>query len=408
MLQSVKTKLEETNTKAEINDPAQVLSLTREELVGDLYYAGSLGYYGQYLAILRAMELQNGGHYQLAAGTGTVGYEPKVSYFFGLPKAIEPGGVAFDIPLYNISGVDDGDLPKKRQFILNTGFLSSALEHTVPEQMFTSDAKPGEAISAVKALAKANALNQRIYHITSANQSTTINNIHHDSDTMTEIRNALNTGKEVITHTDPVSVPGWTGAGYIITDPDTGAGAYKIAGGANGGMIDIQPNNTPPYGAILMLGFTEVLTDSPVLVGRIAAGFVGLGFGAIVGGLVLAIILVVVVSYIVNAIKQIEEEFKADIINWAATNSVASQLPIDNCKISSVNRRLILSGWLQCGYRCKSAVPPNTLIARYLPVEFGCPSPLPCVPGLINPPEARLPLSVPVPLEVFQCIGLAQ
>jgi hypothetical protein len=54
---------------------------------------------------------------------------------------------------------------------------------------------------------------------------------------MNEIKNALNAGKEVITHTDAVSVPGWTGAGYYITDPIIGDGAYKIAGGGNGGFI---------------------------------------------------------------------------------------------------------------------------------------------------------------------------
>ena len=55
---------------------------------------------------------------------------------------------------------------------------------------------------------------------------------------MDEIRNALiNAGKEVITHTDAVSVPGWSGAGYIITDSVTGEGAYKIAGGGNGSFI---------------------------------------------------------------------------------------------------------------------------------------------------------------------------
>ncbi len=51
---------------------------------------------------------------------------------------------------------------------------------------------------------------------------------------MNDIRNALNAGNEVITHTDAVSVPGWTGAGYIITDPLTGDGAYLISGGGNG------------------------------------------------------------------------------------------------------------------------------------------------------------------------------
>jgi len=54
---------------------------------------------------------------------------------------------------------------------------------------------------------------------------------------MNDIQNALAVGKEVITHTNPISVPGWTGAGYIIFDPDTGEGAYRITGGGNGGWM---------------------------------------------------------------------------------------------------------------------------------------------------------------------------
>jgi len=92
---------------------------------------------------------------------------------------------------------------------------------------------PGEAISAVKALAKANAQGQRIYQITPANQGTTLPNIHHHLDTMTEIRTALAAGLEVITHTDAVSIPGWSETGYIILDPGTGSGAFKIGGGGN-------------------------------------------------------------------------------------------------------------------------------------------------------------------------------
>jgi len=36
----------------------------------------------------------------------------------------------------------------------------------------------------------------------------------------------------VIIHSDPVSVPGWTGAGYIVFDPVVGDGAYLISGGS--------------------------------------------------------------------------------------------------------------------------------------------------------------------------------
>jgi hypothetical protein len=70
------------------------------------------------------------------------------------------------------------------------------MEHAVPEPMFVNDQTPGEAISAVKALQKANASGQRIYHLTLANQATALPNLHHNALVMEEIRNALAAGKE--------------------------------------------------------------------------------------------------------------------------------------------------------------------------------------------------------------------
>ena len=103
--------------------------------------------------------------------------------------------------------------------------------------MFVTPEDPGEGISAVKALSKAAQQGQRIYHITPANAATVLPNIHIDAAAKSEITAALNAGKEVTTHTDPISVPGWSGAGYVIFDPVTGDGAYKISGGANGGWL---------------------------------------------------------------------------------------------------------------------------------------------------------------------------
>ncbi len=268
-LNQLKTALEHTKTKLESNDQTQIAALTREELLGDLFRTGTLGYYAQLMGLNHIMGLQSGSHYQMGAGTGTFGYEPKVSYLFGIPKAIEPGGAVFDIPLVTITGVNDGDPVKKKQFVLQTGILSSALEHAVPEQMFTNAQNPGEAISAVKALQKASAAGQRIYHITQANQDTTLPNIHHDSDTMTEIRNALNAGKEVITHTDIVSVPGWSGAGYIITDPITGDGAFKIAGGGNGGWFTLLAVASTAL-LLLTISLSGLLVSIPIFIALVA------------------------------------------------------------------------------------------------------------------------------------------
>jgi hypothetical protein len=54
---------------------------------------------------------------------------------------------------------------------------------------------------------------------------------------MSEITAALATGKEVIAHTDQLTVPGFRGSGYVITDPVTGEGVYKISGGKNGAFF---------------------------------------------------------------------------------------------------------------------------------------------------------------------------
>jgi hypothetical protein len=234
-LQQVKTDLEATQAALESDDPTLIDSLSREDVLGDMFHAGVLGYYAQYITLGYLAGLTQKAHHYLPAGTGSLGYEPKVDYFFGTPRAIEPGGIALNIPIVNVAKADGTDPETTKNYTLQIGMLSSALEHAVPEQMVADPDDPPDAISAVKALSKASAAGQRIYHLAQANQTSTLPNIHHDTQTLDEIRAALAIGKEVITHTDAVSVPGWSGAGYIILDPETGNGAYKISGGTNGG-----------------------------------------------------------------------------------------------------------------------------------------------------------------------------
>ncbi|NOX76209.1 MAG: hypothetical protein GXP17_06240 [Gammaproteobacteria bacterium] len=229
------------------------------------------GYYAQYIALAKLIGQQQKAQHYLAAGYGTFGYEPNVDYFFGIPRAITTGGAVMNIPILNITATDsapDTAAEDKKNYTLQIGILSSALEHAVPEQLFTTDpANPADAISAVKALSKASAQGQRIYHITQANQNIALANINHDPYTMAEIRNALAVGKEVMTHTDVVSVPGWSGAGYIIIDPVTGSGAYKIGGGLNGSLLgfDISFSQSEAVGVgLFIISILAVLASAPL------------------------------------------------------------------------------------------------------------------------------------------------
>ena len=274
-LQSLKAKVEQTKGKLESNDQAQLASITREDILGDLFYAGALGYFAEFNALSHVSNLQSNTYSSLLPSFGTYGYEPEVSYFFGLPRSIETGGIAMDLDsVTSVVAVSDGDETKRINTAFQLGILSSALEHAIPEQMFSTAENPADAISAVKALQKASVAGQRIYHITNANKNTILPNIHHNSLTMSEIRDALNAGKEVITHTDSVSVPGWSGAGYILFDPDTGSGAYKISGGMNGGILFESPIDNLPIPTVDQMftffsflgaglsGFSESVLDS--------------------------------------------------------------------------------------------------------------------------------------------------
>ncbi|MEW5824846.1 MAG: hypothetical protein AB1766_10975 [Pseudomonadota bacterium] len=147
------------------------------------------------------------------------------------------------------------------------GQYNSAMEHATPEAFWVdktqcrhtdsngqvhnpSQPACSEGISAVKALALAQAQGQRIYTITPSNAATALPTLPVGGEVGAEIRNAIQAGKEVTIHESPITAHGWTGYGYIIVDPETGAGAYLIEG--NGGFLDWWQENGFSISSVLM------------------------------------------------------------------------------------------------------------------------------------------------------------
>ncbi|MFO7604136.1 MAG: transglutaminase domain-containing protein [Gammaproteobacteria bacterium] len=253
-LTNLQTQLTTTRTPLESGDPAQLASINREDILGDMFYAGVMGYFAHYLSIGRVASLLYGAKQNLLPSVGIYGHLPKVNYFFSIPTAVETGAVEMD--LFNISTTtvaQDADKQKRFNFMIATGTLLSTLEHAAPEQMFTSASNPGEAISAVKALSIASAAGQQIYQLTKQNWATVLPNINLSSEVIGEITAALNAGKNVITHTDNISIPNWVGAGYIIYDPEDGDGAYKISGGKNGSFFKWLNDNSDAIGLVTLV-----------------------------------------------------------------------------------------------------------------------------------------------------------
>jgi len=163
---------------------------------------------------------------------------------------------------------------QNRWIVSNTlrGQYASAMEHAVLEQMwvdrntcrYTDEngtvQNPAlqacaEGISAVKAQAIAQQQGQKIYTIDQDNRATALAKLPVSGSVGAEIRSAVEAGKTVTFHEKQISAHGWTSYGFIIVDPETGAGAYLIEGKGNGGYLD----NFNGTGAAFLLFIASLL-----------------------------------------------------------------------------------------------------------------------------------------------------
>lgn len=214
--------------------------MTKEDLTGDLLYSTLLGYFAANETSLRVVQRSAGAVAYRHASFGHFGVTAKGRYGYGIPRQVAFPGLTMDVDHWRDTAVmQDNDNAQQIVFVRQMGTRLSAYAHLVPEKFWTNEQHPGKGVSAVKALAKAAAEGQKIYTLTGAHPSA-VYPLQIDEHARAEIQNALNAGQTVTVHERPITVLGWTGSGYIISDPATGSGAYKISGGANGGWLLLQ------------------------------------------------------------------------------------------------------------------------------------------------------------------------
>lgn len=228
----LKTKLELTKAKLESHD---YTNLTKDDILGDLLYTTALIYYTEHDIMNQVQSRITGVECVRLPSEATFSNSLAVTYFFGIPRWVKAGGLIMDVPMNNIIVVaGDGDSSKEVVFMLASGVSSSALEHSVPEQLFSTPENPAQGISAVKALQIANDQGIPIYTINQSNINAILPQLQVSGDVKTDIVNVVNAGKEVTVSKTNISFNGWTGCGYIVIDPTTGAGAYMIKGISGG------------------------------------------------------------------------------------------------------------------------------------------------------------------------------
>lgn len=252
-LERTKKTLEDTKTKLEAfqasKDQTALAGLTKHDLTGAIMQAGVQSYF----AVLQAQDViaqkQAGIITNPYMSFGTFGTGLSTQYRYGIAMSTKPKGVIMDIDRILKQTVDkDNVRAKVTAYNRATGPSMSLNENLVPEQLFDdpkTTEKEAEGISAVKALQIAAQQGQTIYTITQANYSAVLPKLNHSQDVMTDVRNAINAGKEVTISQTQVHAFGWSGTGYIVLDPESGVGAYLIGGGADGGWTNIEIPELP-------------------------------------------------------------------------------------------------------------------------------------------------------------------
>ena len=238
-LRVLQEKLSATQSILQDANVTELATLTREEVLGDMMYAGTLSYYAQYLMQSTLTQQAMGVDGVLLGGSGVFGYKPEVVKLYGLPIRLASGGISLDIVDIDTSEAKDFDPVKRKQAAIQTGMIGSALEHSVPEQMFNTDPNNyTEAFSSMKAMQKANEQGQKIFQITKENVDTVMPQLQLAAAAKADIEVAARAGYTVITHEKRITLDGYTGEGYIILD-EYGYGSYLINGGLNGAFFSL-------------------------------------------------------------------------------------------------------------------------------------------------------------------------
>lgn len=232
-LASLKAKLESTTAKLQNKDFS---GLTYDDLIGDLLYTTVLTYHAD-LDTIKHITSKTMGVNTITLPSETIfSTKLKIINTWGTPKLVKIEGLYMDADcLMQVAKSKDGKSDTVKHYMLSFGMTSSTLEHSVPELLFSPpDSPSAEGVSAVKALQIANDQGIPIYTINQFNITSILPQLQIDQQVKDDILNAINAGKVVTVSKTNINFNGWNGCGYIIINPDTGAGAYMISGAFNG------------------------------------------------------------------------------------------------------------------------------------------------------------------------------
>ncbi|HMB53062.1 MAG TPA: transglutaminase domain-containing protein [Thermoanaerobaculia bacterium] len=220
-----------------------------DDVLGESLHVHGQSYFQQVEAANRMAAHHLGVRAIKRPAEGLVTGGPGFGYLFG--TAVETGNISFNIDVrrYLVSVASlDGDPDDELQYMLSSGSAGSAAEHQIFEML-----QGTESVSAVKLLGVANEQGIPIYQIDSANLAQVLPLLDLPSAVRSDVVNSVNAGKIVTVPQHAFQYLDWSGLGYLVIDPVTGAAGYLISGGlAGGGTAEDDGEGSDVWSLIVM------------------------------------------------------------------------------------------------------------------------------------------------------------
>ena len=149
----------------------------------------------------------------------------------GEPAAFRRAERTIDVAGMTLGLFDaDGDRSYRRQVFELLGAQSSYLEGQIFAQVLER-----QGIASVSALTASKRAGQTLQEVDAGNVDAVLNQVSLDPAAESAVQAAVDRGQIAWVAQAPITVNHWTGTGYVLEDPTTGAAGYLISGGLAGG-----------------------------------------------------------------------------------------------------------------------------------------------------------------------------
>ena len=240
------------------------------DLLGKLYFA-------QLDTHTQTFAAANDVYYERQFSYGIISYEPNVNEGRLGVEIQKRGTFRLDILGSSLNSIslknNDAD---DKSFRSAVGYISSYLESLILEQATGID-----SVSTAKVFMLSEAKGLELRYITPANADA-VDALRINAHDKEEVRTAVAAGKTVIVPEEDITFNNWTGTGYIVQDPETGAVSYMLTNGLHGGgtTTTFDISDLLNYFSLALFTFADVY--------MIAMGLISLVMtGNIIGALIL-------------------------------------------------------------------------------------------------------------------------